>query len=129
MVEKKRGEKQSTTPILKLVASANGKTGSKRRKGQKSSATKTIDGEGEENVNDVEPVTNKSAEKNSNVKRKIKVEGGMFRQPYSKQEETSVINYLLEKGGLSLIGGLKLWQEMVEAEVAVRELQNYWHIV
>jgi len=117
VVEKRRGEKQSTTPILKLVASVSGKTASKRRKGQKSSATKTIDGEGEEDVNDVEPVTNKSAEKNSNVKRKIKVEGGMFRQPYSKQEETSVINYLLEKGGLSLIGGLKLWQEMVEAEV------------
>ena len=130
VVEKKRGEKQSATPILKLVASASGKTSSKRRKDQKSSATKTIDGEEEEDVDDVEPVTNKSAEKNSNVKRKIKVEGGMFRQPYSKQEETSVINYLLEKGGLSLIGGLKLWQEMVEAEVAaVCELQDCWHIV
>ena len=113
MVERKRGEKQSTTPILKLVASASGKAAK----------------QGEENVDDVEPVTTKSAEKNSSVKRKIKVEGGMFRQPYSKQEETSVINYLLEKGGLSLIGGLKLWQEMVEAEVEVPELQDCWHNV
>ena len=112
-----------------MFASASGKTASKRRKGQQSSGTKTIDGEGEEDADDAEPVGPKCAEKNSNVKRKIKVEGGMFRQPYSKQEETSVVNYLLEKGGLSLIGGLKLWQEMVEAEVAVRELQNYWHIV
>ena len=129
VVEKKRGERQSTTPILKLVASASGKAASTRRKGLKSSGTKTVDGDGEEDVDDVEPVTTKSAEKNSSVKRKIKVEGGMFRQPYSKEEETSVINYLLEKGGLSLIGGLKLWQEMVEAEVAVRELQDCWHNV
>ena len=80
-------------------------------------------------MNGVEPVATKSAEKNSSGKREIKVEGGMFRQPYSKQEETSVINYLLEKGGLSLIGGLKLWQEMVEVEVAASELQDCWHNV
>merc|ERR1719192_1448069 len=35
VVEKKRGEKQSTTPVLKLVASASRKAASKRRKGQK----------------------------------------------------------------------------------------------
>ena len=41
----------------------------------------------------------------------------MFRQPYSRQEESSIVNYLLEKGGLSLTGGLKLWQDMVDAEI------------
>merc|ERR550519_2830293 len=51
-------------------------------------------------------------------KKETKVSGrGMFRQPYSRQEESSVVNYLLEKGGLSLISGLKLWQDMEEAEI------------
>ena len=57
----------------------------------------------------------KSPKKNHS---KAQVSGrGMFRQPYSRQEESSIVNYLLEKGGLSLTSGLKLWQDMVEAEV------------
>jgi len=62
----------------------------------------------------------KSPKKNHSVKKETKVQDsgrGMFRQPYSRQEESSIVNYLLEKGGLSLTSGLKLWQDMVEAEV------------
>ena len=70
--------------------------------------------EEEEEEDGLQSVKKKSLKKKPSVKQQG---GGMFRQPYSRQEESSIVNYLLEKGGLSLTGGLKLWQDMVDAEI------------
>jgi hypothetical protein len=40
-----------------------------------------------------------------------------FRQPYSRDEERAVVDFLMENGGFSLVKGSRVWRHMEEAGI------------
>ena len=107
------------------VKAKKGKAGGRKVKKKDTSTIGEVEDDQEEDKEAEEEdwleAVKKSPKKKHPVKNMTTIGGrGMFRQPYSRQEESSVVNYLLEKGGLSLTSGLKLWQDMVEAEVLLK---------
>ena len=55
------------------------------------------------------------------------------RQPYSLEEDKSIINYFLEKGGVSRQKGVAIWKEMAEESIipnrSWQSMKSRWDIV
>jgi len=52
----------------------------------------------------------------------------MYRQPYSRQEDLLVVNYLLTMGGYRAIKGVRIWREMEAANICPgRSFQSLKH--
>jgi len=55
------------------------------------------------------------------------------RQPYSVEEDKSIINYFLEKGGVSRQKGVAIWKEMAEESIipnrSWQSMKSRWDIV